>query len=535
MSGLRLRRREFLRVGGGAVASLVAAPAVLRFGGILRAPRLGADPFSLGVASGAPSPEGFVLWTRLAPEPLSPDPAAPGGMTGGDVSVGYEIASDDAFAKIVRRGSATAEAGFAHSVHLEVSGLEPGRPYWYRFGSGDARSAVGCARTAPTPGAKLERLRFGVASCSNYEVGYFSAYRHMAEESPDLVLFLGDYIYEHMDHTHPTVRTHSDGVEAKTLPTYRNRYAQYRTDPDLQRLHAGAPALVTWDDHEVQNDYADRWSETFDDPDEFLKRRAAAYQAFYEHMPLRPSLSRPDGPRMRVYDRFAFGDLAEISVLDGRQYRSREACYAKPKHGGGHQETRASCPELFDPARSMIGAEQEAWLAAGLARSQARWNVIAQDVLMAQLREKQDDGSIAFWTDDWNGYPASRTRLLQHLHDAKVRNPVVLGGDIHSFWANDLKLDFDEPSSPVVASEFVGSSITSYGPPYDKFAAWAADCPHVRFFDSRQRGYLWIEVAPDQMTAHCRTVSDARNPHAALGTLASFAVANGRAGVQRAG
>ena len=529
----RVTRRQFLRRSAGAAASFVAAPTVLRFGAILRAPTLGGDPFKLGVASGAPAPDGFVLWTRLAPDPLSADPATPGGLTGGDLPVGWEIASDDAFAAIVKRGSAVAEAAYAHSVHLEVSGLEPGRPYWYRFSSGDARSAVGCARTAPAPGAKLDRLRFGVASCSNYEAGYFAAYRRMAEEGPDLVLFLGDYIYEHMDHVHPTVRKHSDGVEARSLPTYRNRYAQYRTDPDLQRLHAAAPALVTWDDHEVQNDYADRWSETFDDPEQFLKRRAAAYQAFYEHMPLRPSLSRPDGPRMRVYDRFRFGDLAEISLLDGRQYRSREACYAKPNHGGGHPETAAGCPELLDPARSMLGAEQEAWLADGLAHSKARWNVIAQDVLMAQLREKQDDGSVAFWTDDWNGYPASRARLLRHVHDANVQNAVVLGGDLHSFWANDLKLDFDDPSSPVVASEFVGTSITSYGPPYDKFAAWAAANPHVRFFDSRQRGYLWVELAPEHMTTHCRTISDARDPHATLGTLATFAVASGRAGVER--
>ncbi|HXZ86594.1 MAG TPA: alkaline phosphatase D family protein, partial [Myxococcota bacterium] len=442
------------------------------------------------------------------------------------------IASDDAFAKIVRRGSALAEAAFAHSVHVEVSGLEPGRPYWYRFAHGDARSAAGCARTAPAPGAKLERLRFGVASCSNYESGYFAAYRHLAEESPDLVLFLGDYIYEHLDHVHPTVRRHSDGVEAKTLPTYRNRYAQYRTDPNLQRVHAAAPSLVTWDDHEVQNDYADRWSQTFDDPDAFLLRRAAAYQAFYEHMPL-PSRSRPDGPQMRVYDRYAFGDLVEIALLDGRQYRSREACYGRPDHGGGHVETAASCPELFAQERSLLGAAQEAWLAEGLARSQARWNVIAQDVLMAQLRERQDDGSMAFWTDDWNGYPRSRTRLLQRVHDAKVHNPVVLSGDIHSFWANDLKLDFDDPKSPVVAAEFVGTSITSYGPPYDKFAAWVADNAHVHFFDSRQRGYLWIELAPERMSAHCRAISDARDPQATLATLAAFAVESGRAGVQR--
>jgi alkaline phosphatase D len=525
MSVPRITRRRF-------VAGALAAPAVLRFSSLLRAPGWSADPFSLGVASGDPLPDGFVIWTRLAPVPLSSDPNAPGGMPAGDVEVGYEIAADEAFAKVVQRGTARAESVWAHSVHQEVSGLEPGRPYWYRFSAGDSQSPVGRTHTAPAPGSKLARLRFGCVSCSNYEAGYFASYRHLADEAPDLVLFLGDYIYEYLEKTRPTVRTHSDGAEAATLSGYRNRYAQYRTDADLQRLHACAPALMTWDDHEVQNDYADRWSQDFADPDAFLRRRAAAYQAFYEHMPLR-SVSRPAGSSLRLYDRYAFGDLAEISVLDGRQYRSREACWAKPNHGGGHVETAARCPELVDPARSMLGMEQEKWLADGLGRSAARWKLIAQDVLMAQLRERQDDGSAGFWTDDWNGYPASRARLLQRVHDAKLANAVVLGGDIHSFWANDLKLDFDDPKSPVVASELVGTSISSWGPPYDKFAAIAADNPHVHFFDSRRRGYLALDLVPERLTARFQVISDVRDPNATLSTLASFVVESGRPGPQR--
>ena len=220
-------------------------------------------------------------------------------------------------------------------------------------------------------------------------------------------MFLGDYIYENIDHNPNNVRKHSDGVEASTLSTYRNRYAQYRLDPDLQRLHAEVPALITWDDHEVQNDYADQWSETFDNPNEFLRRRAAAYQAFYEHMPLRPSLSRPDGPNMRVYDRLTFGNLVKISMIDGRQYRSREACYERPNRGGGHLVTDANCIERLEESRSMIGAAQERWLYQGLASSKTRWNIIAQDVLMAQLRQESADGGAWFWSDSWNGYPAS--------------------------------------------------------------------------------------------------------------------------------
>jgi alkaline phosphatase D len=373
-------------------------------------------------------------------------------------------------------------------------------------------------------------MRFGFVSCANYEHGYFSAYRHLADEHPDVVLFLGDYVYEGIGNAADTVRRHSDGIEAKTLATYRNRYAQYRLDPDLQRIHAEVPSLITWDDHEVQNDYAGRWSQTFDDPAQFLLRRAAAYQAFYEHMPLRPSLSRPRGPDMRLYDRFTFGSLAEFSMMDGRQYRSREACYRLPDKGGGHLETNESCPERLDRSRTMIGDQQEAWLFDGLSRSPARWNVIAQDVLMAQLRQRTPQDEFAYWTDNWDGYPASRTRLLQHIAQSRVRNPVVLGGDSHSFWVNDLKLDFDDPSSPTVATELVGTSIASRGPPYALFAKCLPDNPHVKFFESRFRGYACADITPAAMTTRFRVVSDVTKPAATIATLKTFVVEDGRPG-----
>jgi alkaline phosphatase D len=242
-----LTRRRLVKAAAANGLGLIAAPALLRYAGA-QSWRAG-DPFSLGVASGAPRPDGFVLWTRLAPEPLSGNPQTPGGMRGGDVTVGYEIATDPALRDIVRRGEATAEQAFAYSVHLDVGGLQPGRPYWYRFMNGDAASRIGRAGTLPAPDAVPDRLRFGFVSCSDYEHGYFSAYRHLADENPEFVLYLGDYIYETIEERRPTVRRHSDGIEAATLPTYRNRYAQYRLDPDLARLHAEAPALVTWDDH----------------------------------------------------------------------------------------------------------------------------------------------------------------------------------------------------------------------------------------------------------------------------------------------
>jgi alkaline phosphatase D len=276
-------------------------------------------PFSLGVASGAPSTQGFVIWTRLAPVPLSPDPAAAGGMSQEPVSIVYEIAADDAMREVVQVGTVLAEPSYSHAVHVAVTGLASGRSYWYRFSSGSAQSRIGRAMTLPATDSKPDRLKFGFVSCANFEHGYFSAYRHLAEEHPDVVLFLGDYIYEGIGNAADTVRRHSDGIEATTLATYRNRYAQYRLDPDLQQIHAEALSLITWDDHEVQNDYAGEWSQTFDDPAQFLLRRAAAYQAFYEHMPLRFKRTRCNAPEMRLFDRFSFSDLAVISMVDGRQ------------------------------------------------------------------------------------------------------------------------------------------------------------------------------------------------------------------------
>lgn len=471
-----------------------------------------------------------MLWTRLAPEPLSADPATPGGMSGSAVEVAYEIASDTQMRTVVRQGMVTADSDLAFSVHLEISGLQPARPYWYRFRSGDAVSRIGRAVTAPELGSPVDALRFGFVSCSNYEAGYFSAYRHLADQHPDLVLFLGDYIYEDVSRDGHVVRTHSDGVAATTLSTYRNRYAQYRLDPDLQRLHAEVPALLTWDDHEVQNDHADHWSQTFDDPRQFLQRRAAAYQAYYEHMPLRPSLSRPYGPAMRVYDRIQFGNLLEFSMLDGRQYRSPEACYGPPNKGSGHLETRKSCPELFDAGRSMIGAGQETWLFDGLAQSQSRWNIIAQDVLMARLRETTPNDEAGYWTDRWDGYPVSRNRLLQHVQDCGVSNPVVLSGDIHSFWTNDLALDCEDPRSPVVATELVGTSVSSPGPNYEEFSKSLPANPHVKFFDSRVRGYVAVDVSPKRMDIQYRAISEVTNPDATVATLKTFAIEDGRPG-----
>ena len=280
----------------------------------------------------------------------------------------------------------------------------------------------------------------------------------------------------------------------------------------------------------MQNDYAGPWSQTFDDPQRFLQRRAAAYQAYYEQMPLRPSLSRPHGAEMRIYDRIQFGDLLQFSILDGRQYRSREACYGPPNKGSGHLETLQSCPELLDAGRSLIGRDQEAWLFDGLDRSQSRWNIIGQDVLMARLRERSPNEEAGYWTDRWDGYPVGRDRFLQRVHESRVRNPVVLSGDIHSFWSNDLMLDFDDPRSPVVATELVGTSVSSPGPDYEQFSQFLSANPHVKFFDSRVRGYVAVDVSPKRMDIQFRAISDVTNPNAEISTLKTFAIEDGRPG-----
>jgi alkaline phosphatase D len=444
--------------------------------------------------------------------------------------VRWEVATDDRMRNVVRMGTAEADSRWAHSVHVEVAGLEPGRPYWYRFAALGEQSPIGLARTAPAADAKLASMRFAFASCSNWQAGYFSAYRHMAAENPDLVIFLGDYIYEYTAtgaRADRVVRKH-DGPTAIDLAGYRNRYALYRADPDLQALHAAAPCLMTWDDHEVENDYANEWSELVaTKPEDFLQRRAAAYQAYYEHMPLRAQ-PIPQGSALRLYDRFRFGDLVTFSVLDGRQYRTKQPCEL-PQLRRGHIAPD-SCTERLDPQRSYLGAQQEQWLFDGFRRSDAAWNVIAQEQLVAQVREKDRDGGWGYWTDDWDGFPAARQRMLDAIATTRVANPVFIGGDIHSYWTTDLKADFANPGSATVATEFVGTSITSDPPPRDLILEALPENPHVRYFESRYRGYIAVDLTRERMETRLRVISDRRDPNATVSTLKRFVVESGKPG-----
>jgi alkaline phosphatase D len=487
--------------------------------GVLAVPKfeIPGNPFSLGVASGYPSPDGVVLWTRLmGVEPVS-------------LPLRWEVAADEAMKSIVLSGTATAEPAWAHSAHVEVRGLEPDRWYWYRFSSKDAQSPVGRTRTAPAPGALPERLRFAFGSCQQYEQGYYGAYRHVVADAPDLMVFLGDYIYESSwgrDH----VRSHG-ALEPYTLEQYRARHALYRSDPDLQAAHAACPWVLTWDDHEVDNDYADDRPEDGMPREAFLERRAAAYRAYYEHMPL-PARMRPEGPRMRLHTRLAWGGLAEFHVADTRQYRSWQAC-PRPERGGGNTVDVETCPRLGAETRSMLGRAQERWLEGGFAASRGRWNVLAQATRMAQFDQKPGPGRRA-WTDGWDGYPAARQRLLESLTANRVLNPVVIGGDVHSFHVCNLKPDFDDPRSPVVASEFVGTSITSQAWSQERVNRLLPDNPHILLADGRYRGYTRVEVGPKIFRADLRVVESVRQRETGCSTLASFVVEDGRPGPQRA-
>ena len=512
---MTLGRRQFL-AGGLALGATALAPVARRAGA---QPRFTINPFTLGVASGHPLPGGVVLWTRLAPQPLVPG----GGMAPEVVPVTWEVASDERLTQVVQKGTAAATPEWAHAVHVEVGGLTPDRWYWYRFRAGGETSPVGRTRTAPTVGAAVDRLRFAFASCQHYEQGYYGAYHRMLADDLDLVVHLGDYIYESSwGQNH--VRQHG-APEPHTLDDYRIRHALYKTDPELQAMHGACPWLVTWDDHEVANDYADDRSQWAHPREWFLARRAAAYKAYYEHMPLRRQ-AVPFGPHLRLYHHVTFGTLAQFHVLDNRQFRSHQPCVAPGRGGSAVSE---ECPARLDPTLTMHGEVQERWLQTALDRSRARWNVLAQQSIMAQVDRKPGPGQ-QFWTDSWDGYPVARRRLLDYLGSRRPANPVVIGGDVHSFWVTDLKPDFDDPRSPAVATEFVGTSITSqFGRP-EVLDIQRADNPHVRFADGRRRGYVRVEVTPQRWQADLRAMRSVTQARAEADTLATFVVEDGRPG-----
>lgn len=515
----RIKRRSLI-IGAGALTGLVIASQFSNTRAIAQV-KFGNYPFTLGVASGEPYPTSVVIWTRLAPEPLNG-----GGMPAVNVPVQWQVATDANMKNIVAKGTEIAIPELAHSVRVEVNGLKSNRKYWYQFISGNEKSPIGRTRTVPSSNSAVSKLAFALASCQHYEQGYFTAYKYMAEEDLDLVVHVGDYIYEG-GITAGRVRQHNSS-EILTLEDYRNRHALYKTDSNLQAAHAAFPWIVTWDDHEVENNYANDISEVDNEPDQdrsvFLERRAAAYQAYYEHMPLRP-FSRPSGPDMQLFRRLSFGNLATFHVLDTRQYRTDQPC------GDG---TKERCPENFNPDATITGKRQEDWLLRGLDRSEAQWNVLAQQVIVAQRDSTPGEGA-TFSMDKWDGYLASRDRLLRFLDKRKPSNPVVLTGDVHSNWAMNLKADFDNPESATVGSEFVCTSISSGGDGADTSATVEAslpDNPHIKFYNG-QRGYVRCVVTPTNWQADYQVMSDVTTQSGTISTRASFVVENGDPGVKQ--
>jgi alkaline phosphatase D len=519
-------RRRFL-------TGLAASGLLLTGGGVIdqhvwASPVFAAYPFGLGIASGDPSADGFVIWTKLAPLPL----ARNGGMPMKAVEVAYEIATEANMRGTVQRGTALARPELGHAVHVEIAGLEPNRDYFYRFSCGGERTMIGRARTLPAAGASLERVNFGVLGCQRYEDGFFSAFRHVADERFDFVFHYGDYIYEYRmvrpnERPLPVARVMpGEPDEIYSLGDYRQRYAIYKMDPDLQLAHASAPWIVSFDDHEVDNNFAGMVSEEGIPPEIFALRRAAGFQAWYEHMPLRRS-SLPNGPWIQAYRRFQFGDLAQIDVLDTRQFRSDQPC------GDG---SHAACADALKPENTMLGEKQEAWLGEGLRASTARWNVLAQQVMLMRHDRDPDPEKTGYSMDKWDGAVAARKRLFETLESARIGNAVVLTGDIHQNWAGELKADFDDPKSKTLGVEFVSTSITSGGDGADMTKAGQAGLkknPHIGFFNN-QRGYMRHSLSKGRWQADYRVLDKVTVAGAAVSTRASFVVEAGQPGMKPA-
>jgi alkaline phosphatase D len=510
------RRRLIQSFGALAAMPLVGREALAQ-------PVFATYPFQLGVASGDPAPDGFVIWTRLAPDPLE----VGYGMPSQPVEVQWEVASDGGFRTIVQKGSAVARPELGHSVHVEVAGLEPARPYWYRFLAGKERSLTGRARTMPAPGANLARVRFASAGCQHYEQGLFTAHRKLAAE-PDLdfIFCYGDYIYEYRGErlwNSPggpveNVRRHVGG-EMYSLDDYRRRYAQYKMDADLQAAHAAAAWFTTWDDHEIDNNWVGSIDQDGTSPAVFNLRRQVAAQAYYENMPLR-ARSFPVGPSLQLYRKASYGNLLDLNLLDTRQYRTDQPCGDK---------WGAVCPDLNREGAEVLGAAQERWLTESLSGSRARWKALAQQIMVMDLDRVPDPATYAVNTDSWAGYDRPRDRLLRFIRDRRIENAVVLTGDEHQNYAGELHLDGRNPEGRPIATEFVATSISSGGNGNDQrpdMVEIQKANPQLKF-NNNQRGYLICDVTPERWLSEFRVLDQVMERNGAISTRARFAVAAG--------
>jgi alkaline phosphatase D len=525
-----MNRRELIQLAATA-ATLQALPRA-----VFSQSKQADNPFKLGIASGYPTPEGVVLWTKLvAPTELTQSAI---GFSDKPTDVTWQVAHDEQFQRIALQGTSVAMPQLGHAVHAELRGLEADRWYFYRFKLGDAVSDVGRTRTAPAPDSKTNKLRFAFASCQNWDHGYFAAYRQLVQDAPDLVVFLGDYIYEYASPKKPNpnfARSHTLRT-AVNLADYRDRYALYKSDILLQAAHRACPWIMTWDDHEVQNDYASDRGEDLAPPADFVARRAAAYQAYYEHMPLPASalarglagLSSMDASGgVRVTQRLAWGQLANFHLLDCRQFRDYQAC-PKPNRSGSNMVLAADCAELQNPNRTLLGKTQEQWLAEGLAldakagaalQAALPWSVIAQSTLLAKINAPAGKEA-KIWTDGWEGYPFARQRLLNSFKAQPTLHPVILSGDVHLNVVAQIE---------GVATEFCGTSLTSHtGWHPEREPSFYSDNPHVQYFNSERRGYALAEVTPKLWTTTLMGTEDVRSADSPTKPIGQFAVERGK-------
>ncbi len=498
LSAIRANRRTFLTGTGLAVATAfgVNLPSSAH-ASVAPSNASRSYPFTLGIASGDPLPDGVVLWTRLAPSPYE----VGGGMDSRAHPVQWQVAADPSFARVLRAGMTHAHPEFAHSVHVDVRGLQPGQDYYYRFRSGPHLSAVGRTRTAPAQGAHLSELDLVVASCQSLGAGFYHAWQDAAENPADVVLFLGDYIYEYEVNSTsvrwPYTPPLPDDYQRRTdtLDRYRQQYSLYKSDPDLIEAHRLSPWIVTWDDHEVVNDY--------DSTDEqLLTRRANAYRAYWEHMPLRLA-QRPTGPDALLYRRLSYGDLAQFNVLDNRQYRS-------PSLPGS---TTTDTPARRDPSRTMLGDAQQDWLLKGLSASSTTWNVMANGVLFSRLDSDPTEG-VRVSTGQWDGYQAAQQKVLDHVASTPIDNFVVLTGDIHRNYHLDILSDFDTPGAKTIGVEFAGTSISSGRDGQDSDPGLVdrlAANPHLKYANLR-RGYLRCTLDHQAWTTQIRQIDRISTP-----------------------
>lgn len=511
-------RRDFFRTSGSAML-LAASPLM---------PAQASGPvFQHGVASGDPLADRVILWTRVTPADAS-----------SAVRVDWLVAEDPGLQNVVRSGRTLATAARDHTVKLDVAGLQAGRSYYYRFTASGVQSPVGRTRTLPTD---TQHLRLAVASCANHAAGYFNAYRRIAERVDlDLVLHLGDYLYEYGRGEYGDVRPTEPATEILTLTDYRTRHAQYKTDPDLQEVHRQHAFVCIWDDHETADDAWKRGARNHDPATEgrWALRRQSALQAYYEWMPVR----EPADP-VRAQRSFRLGALAEITMLEERlSGRSKQLPARIPVPGLGQGFTATGA--FLDPERSLLGSEQEAWLARTLAASPARWKLIGQGVMFAQLkalgRSNAEGGGLFVNPDQWDGYPPCRDRVFDMI-DAAGGNVVVLTGDIHSAWANDLARDPNQPDPATGgydprsgagsrAVEFVASSITSPGLP-DPDGVFAgiifSQNPHIKHADLDRRGYLLLDLNPDRVVGEFYVVDTVAMPSPGQSFVAAFEVQHG--------